>query len=98
MQVLIERARRIAHRGGYIQLILHGGSVFLIRIYGWVDGNPSEKRVRGRESESSHLFPRSVGWLRHHPIETGVEIRCVGINVMNSAVGHRVGAKHGPTR
>ena len=43
MQVLIERARRIAHRGGYIQLILRGGSVFLIRIYGWVDIGGSEE-------------------------------------------------------
>ena len=39
MQVFIERVRRIAHRSGYIQLILRGGAVFSIRIYGWVDGN-----------------------------------------------------------
>src|SRR5436190_3607076 len=38
MQVFIERVRRIAHRGGYIQLILCGGAISLIRIYGWVDG------------------------------------------------------------
>ena len=59
MQVFIERMRRIAHRGGYIQLILCGGSVFSIRIYGWVDGFLASRRrgvARSRERSRGLCF------------------------------------------